>query len=205
MGIVFLLYLRNQLIPHMTTLFPAEPVFPDGFFYLPDFLSADEEEMLIQAINTLELHTLIFQGFEAKRKVASFGYDYNFDKRSISKGEDIPAGFHSLIRKVADYLSLQPDEFAEILVTEYPPGSVINWHRDAPPFDMIVGISLLSGCSFRVRPYDKAKRGRRSILSLPVQARSLYILKDEVRSDWEHSISPVSEKRYSITLRTLRK
>lgn len=189
----------------MTTLFPEVPIFPEGFFYNPDFLSVEEEQFLLDAIKSVELHTLIFQGFQAKRRVKSFGYDYNFDKRSISKGDDIPEQFNFLIEKVAEYCSRPPEEFAEVLVTEYPVGSVINWHRDAPPFDIIAGISLIADCTFRLRPYDKAKQGRGSILSFPLKPRSLYILQGDSRSNWEHSISPVTEKRYSITLRTLRR
>jgi len=52
------------------------------------------------------------------------------------------------------------------LVTEYPEGSVINWHRDAPPFDVIAGISLLPDCTFRLRPQEKLKQGRGSVISL---------------------------------------
>ena len=29
---------------------------------------------------------------------------------------------------------LDPDEFAQILISRYPPGSTIGWHRDAPMF-----------------------------------------------------------------------
>jgi alkylated DNA repair dioxygenase AlkB len=88
-------------------------------------------------------------------------------------------------------------------LTEYPVGAVINWHRDAPPFDIIAGISLHSDCVFKLRPYDKAKQGRRSVISIPVKRRSLYIIRDTARTDWEHSIAPVNDVRYSITLRTL--
>ena len=101
-------------------------------------------------------------------------------------------------------MSVPSASLAEMLVTDYPEGSVINWHRDAPPFEMIIGISLLSDCNFRMRPYDKGKRTRNAILSLPVKRRSLYILNGEARAQWEHSISPVKEKRYSITFRTLK-
>ncbi|MGV3657809.1 MAG: alpha-ketoglutarate-dependent dioxygenase AlkB, partial [Chitinophagaceae bacterium] len=96
-------------------------------------------------------------------------------------------------------------DISELLVTEYPPGSVINWHRDAPPFDTIIGISLLSDCVFKLRPYDKAKQERKATISLPVQRRSLYVMKDSARTEWEHSIAPVKQTRYSITLRTLKK
>lgn len=188
----------------MMSLFSTPPVFPEGFAYYPDFISEDEERKLLEHISSIDLQALIFQGFEAKRRVKSFGYDYHFDKRQISPGIPIPQGFDFLIEKVADFFSMQTSDLAEILVTEYPPGSVINWHRDAPPFDIVIGISLLSNCVFKLRPYDKALRTRKSTVSLDVLRRSVYILKGASRSDWEHSIAPVKETRYSVTLRTLR-
>jgi alkylated DNA repair dioxygenase AlkB len=109
-----------------------------------------------------------------------------------------------LLEKTASFLSLDSRAFAELLVTGYPTGSVINWHRDAPPFDLIAGISLLADCTFRLRPYDKAKQGRGNIISVPVRRRSLYVMQGVARNEWEHSISPVKQPRYSITLRTLK-
>lgn len=189
----------------MDTLFPMEPIYPEGFLYFPDFLTPQEEHELINEVEKTDLHSFIFQGFEAKRKVASFGYDYNFENRSIKKGIPIPEAFGSLIDKVGRFLNIDPKGFAELLITEYPAGSVINWHRDAPPFDQIVGISLLADCKFRLRPHAKAKQSRTSIISFPVTRRSLYVIKGTSRNDWQHSISPVKKDRYSITLRTLRK
>ena len=187
----------------MTSLFPIQPQFPECFTYQDSFLTKEEETNLLDEVRKLDLHNMIFQGYTANRKVASFGFDYSFDKRQLSKGKDIPEAFHNLIGKVAHHLSMDPSNFQELLVTEYPVGSVINWHRDAPPFQLIAGISLLSDCIFRLRPYDKAKQGRASIISFPVSRRSLYIIDGPARSEWEHSIRPVKEVRYSITLRTL--
>jgi alkylated DNA repair dioxygenase AlkB len=189
----------------MQTLFPIEQTYPSGFSYADDFISHEEEQQLLKEIEKIELHTFLFQGYEAKRKVASFGYDYSFDNRKLTKGKDIPIAFDDLISKVSVHLQIEKEAFVELLVTEYPIGSVINWHRDAPPFDVIVGISLLSDCKFRLRPQDKEKQDRRSIVSIPVRRRSMYVIRDEARTDWQHSTSPVKEKRYSITLRTLRK
>lgn len=186
------------------TLFPVDPVFPKGFTYYPEFITAAEEKELLKAVAQTELHTFLFQGFEAKRKVASFGYDYSFDKRSLSKGKEIPASFYPIIKKVADHLSIKPADLAELLVTEYPAGSVINWHRDAPPFDIIAGISLASPCIFKLRPHDKEKQTRGSVISFPVEPRSMYVIQGPARSEWQHAIAPVKQVRYSITLRTLR-
>jgi alkylated DNA repair dioxygenase AlkB len=176
---------------------------PEGFAYYPGFLSHEEEDELLQLIMGIELQSFIFQGFPAKRTVKSFGFDYSFDSRKLSKGEEIPQAFLPVIEKVGQTTGIPPEAFVELLVTGYVEGSVINWHRDAPPFGIIAGISLLSDCRFMFRPAEKARQGRKAIISYPVQRRSLYVMKGSARSDWQHSIAPVKQQRYSITLRTL--
>ena len=189
----------------METLFPVAPVTPKGFSYWENFITEQEETQLIAEIGKLNLHPLIFQGFEAKRLVESYGLDYNFDKRQVSEGKPIPAFLSSVIERAGEKLNIMPALFKEVLVTEYPIGFVINWHRDAPPFDVVVGISLMSDCQFRFRPYVKPDRGRTKAISMTVRRRSVYVLSGEARTDWEHSIQPVKDRRYSITLRTIRK
>lgn len=189
----------------MNTLFPLAPVLPEGFSYFPGFISPEEEQGLIAAIAGLELHSFVFQGYVAHRKVASFGYDYSFATRSLSRGKEIPAVFIPLVEKVGEKLGIPAGDWAELLVTEYPPGAVINWHRDAPPFDVIAGISLGTDCVFRLRPQEKSKQSRSSVISFTAGRRSLYEMKGAARSDWQHSISPVKNTRYSITLRTLKR
>ena len=188
----------------MSTLFDIPPELPPGFHYFPEFLSVHEEEQLVQLIRTFPLRNLVFQGFEAKRRVISFGYDYHFDSRKLTPGEPVPEELRPLLEKIGRKLSIPTEAFGEVLFTEYSPGTVINWHRDAPPFEKIAGISLLSSCIFKLRPYDKTRQTRASIKSFQVERRSLYLMEEEARNEWEHSISPVKALRYSITLRTLR-
>ncbi|HEY0057614.1 MAG TPA: alpha-ketoglutarate-dependent dioxygenase AlkB [Flavisolibacter sp.] len=188
----------------MLTLFPEESIFPPGFTYEEAFLSKEEEEVLIKAIGALELQQFVFQGYEAKRKIASFGWDWNFENRTLNKGAAIPRSFLPLVKKVSRRLGIAEDKIAELLVTEYEEGTVINWHRDAPPFDTIIGVSLLSDCTFRLRPQRKEQQTRSATRSFPVRRRSLYVMSDEARSDWQHSIAPVKSLRYSVTLRTLK-
>ncbi len=185
-------------------LFPTHFRAPHGFEYIPEFLSHEEEDDLVKHIRHIALHAFNFQGFQARRKTQSFGYDYSFDKRSLSKGEDIPPQFLPLIAHVAELGGIEASSIAELLITEYPPGAVINWHRDAPPFKDVMGVSLLEDCAFKFRPHEKGLQGRKSVLSIPVARRSLYFIRGEARLQWEHSISPVAGTRYSITLRTLK-
>ena len=188
----------------METLFPLGQHYPEGFSYYPAFISVAEEMQLLDAISKFQLHTFHFQGYEAKRKVASFGHDWSFETRTLSKGKEIPGVFDPLIEKIVTQISLKKEDIGELLITEYPVGAVINWHRDAPPFDLIAGISLHTDCTFRLRPFEKAKQNRNSIIAIPVKRRSLYIMQGESRTKWQHSIAPVKEVRYSITLRKLK-
>lgn len=189
----------------MSTLFSVLPALPEGFHYFPDFISEEEERELVKLIKAYALKNMIFQGFEAKRKVLSFGYDYHFDTRQLSEAKPIPAEFQSLLAKTGAQLGIPAEAFAKLLLTEYDTGTVINWHRDAPPFEKIAGISLLSDCTFKLRPYEKAKQNRAAVKSFTVERRSLYLMEGEAREQWEHSIAPVKAPRYSITIRTLRK
>jgi alkylated DNA repair dioxygenase AlkB len=188
----------------MSTLFNVAPAFPEGFSYFPGFISEEEEEELYRAIAGLTLHPFNFHGYEGKRKVASFGYDYDFSKKTLNRGKDIPPAFTFLIERVAVHTGIAREQFAELLVTEYPPASVINWHRDAPPFDLVAGISLTGDCIFRLKPYEQHRQRRNAIIDVAVQRRSLYILQGEVRTNWQHSTMPVKTTRHSITLRTLK-
>jgi len=43
--------------------------------------------------------------------------------------------------------------FAMALINEYRPGSPTGWHRDAPQYDIVAGISLLTKCRMKFRPY----------------------------------------------------
>jgi alkylated DNA repair dioxygenase AlkB len=187
----------------MQHLFDIPPELPSGFHFYPEFISREEELNLVSLIKTFPLKNMIFQGYEAKRKTMNFGHDWHFQNRTLSKGLDIPEAFIPIIEKVGARLNITTSSFAEVLLTQYDPGTVINWHRDAPPFEKIAGVSLLSDCVFKLRPYTKTIRKRSDTISFHLPRRSLYMMEGEVRTNWEHSIAPLKNLRYSITLRTL--
>jgi alkylated DNA repair dioxygenase AlkB len=88
------------------------------------------------------------------------------------------------------------------LVTEYRPGTELGWHRDVPEFELVVGISLAAPCRMRFRAFPVRKHAK--VFSLDLEPRSLYVLRDEIRWGWQHSVSPTPALRYSITFRTRR-
>ena len=91
-----------------------------------------------------------------------------------------------------------------MLVAEYRPGSPLGWHRDAPDFQDIVGVSLLGEAVMRFRPYppDQPKKGE--VLKLLLEPRSIYLLRGPSRWAWQHSVTATRSLRYSITFRTSR-
>ena len=105
---------------------------------------------------------------------------------------------------------VEPDAFAMALINEYQPGSPIGWHRDAPQYEIVAGVSLMSSCRMKFRPYvspadvGPAAARRRASYDIVLEPRSAYLLTGSARSDFEHHIPPVSSLRYSVTFRTLR-
>ena len=90
----------------------------------------------------------------------------------------------------------------EVLVTRYEMGAGIGWHRDAPMFGpMVVGVSLAGTCRMR---FQRKVAGERETAEAILAPRSAYLLAEEARFLWRHSIPPAKELRYSITFRTVK-
>jgi alkylated DNA repair dioxygenase AlkB len=173
---------------------------PDGFAYQPDFLARDEERALIHELQSLEFKNFDFHGFEGKRRVLFYGWRYEFGPGGLQKADEIPAFLLPLRERAADFAALPPAALQHVLLTEYPPGAPIGWHRDKAVFGDVIGISLASSCTLRFRRKCGARWER---VSLTVEPRSAYLLRGLARSVWEHSIPPVQSRRYSITFRSL--
>ena len=174
---------------------------PEGFEYRPEFLAAAEERELIRKIEALPFAEFEFQGFLAKRRVVSFGWQYLFDGSGLRKADDMPPFLLPLRARAAAFAGIPAEELQHVLLTEYRPGAAIGWHKDRSVFGETVGISLLSPCRLRFRRRAGAKWERSALIAEP---RSAYLLKGPSRTIWEHSIPAVEALRYSITFRNLR-
>ena len=182
-------------------LFSAGPALPEGFKYQPGIISPAGEEELLGRVRQLPFREFQFQGYLGKRRVVSYGWQYDFNQRLLRKADDIPSFLLSLRDKAAGFASLEPSQLQQVLVTEYDAGAGIGWHRDKAVFGQVVGISLLSPCRFRLRRKIGTTWER---VSLTAEPRSGYLLSGPSRTEWEHSIPEVDELRYSITFRNFR-
>ena len=183
------------------SLFPPEFTGPAGLRYETDFITSDEEADLIGRIRALPLQPFRFGAYEGKRRVLSFGWRYDYSERRLKQADDIPAWLAPFMARIEAYAGTPSGPIRQVLCTEYEAGVGIGWHRDKPHFEDVAGVSLLAPCSFRLRRKSGDGWERRTII---VEPRSAYLMTGPSRTEWEHSIPPLAEHRYSITLRTLR-
>ncbi len=180
----------------------GEPAVLQGFLYRPEFVSAQEEAELLDRIRALEFHEMKMRGATARRRVIQYGWNYSFENSRMTEGGPLPDFLLPLRQRAAAFAKVEPADLSEGLLMEYSPGAAIGWHRDAPPFGIVIGVSLLSGARFRFR---RGQVRAWETTEVPLAPRSAYVLSGAARSDWEHSIPAVKELRYSVTFRTLRK
>jgi len=179
--------------------FPQAERSPQGLGHVETFISPEVERELIGHVSALPLQPFQFGVFEGKRRVASFGFRYDYTLQRLQPAEPIPARLEPLIEQVEEYGG-PGTQIAQVLCTEYDVGVGIGWHRDKPHFERIFGLSLGSSCKFRFRRKVDDRWQRYTLEAAP---RSLYLMSGESRRIWEHSIPAVEAPRYSITFRTM--
>src|SRR5260370_14683752 len=103
-------------------------------------ISALMELDLIERIRGLALLPFQFGAFEGKRRVASFGFKYDYAERRLQEAEEIPEWLAPMIAKVEAYGG-PTAKIKQVLCTEYNAGVGIGWHRDKPHFDEVFGLS----------------------------------------------------------------
>jgi alkylated DNA repair dioxygenase AlkB len=172
----------------------------EGYRYQPELITQTQEQTLLTHIRELPFREFEFHGFSGKRRVVSFGWQYDFSGRELRKADDIPDFLLPVRALAASFANVEPEWFQHALVIEYGPGVGIGWHRDKAVFGEVVGISLLSACVLRFRRKQDQRWERVNVLTEP---RSAYHLTGPARSIWEHSILRVDALRYSITFRNV--
>jgi alkylated DNA repair dioxygenase AlkB len=171
-----------------------------GLKYVESVIGLGEERELLERLGVIELAPFRFHGWLGNRRTQSFGWRYDFEDSSFTPAEPLPDWLLPLRERAASFAGLRADDFVHVLLARYDPGAGIGWHRDRSVFEKVVGISLGSPARLRFRrpTADGFERA-----SLELEPRSAYLLTGEVRNEWEHSIAPGEQLRFSITFRTL--
>ena len=171
-----------------------------GLEVASSFLNVGEEKALIECIDAEALEPFKFQQWEGKRLTASFGWRYDFTTGRLGPAAPFPDWLLPIRRRAAGFAGLRPDTLVQALLIRYDAGAGIGWHKDRRAFGHVVGISLGSPATLRLRRRRPDGFDRAKVHLVPL---SIYHLSGEVRHQWEHSIAPIDTPRWSITLRSL--
>lgn len=175
---------------------------PQGLHYASEFISTREEQELLELLGQVEFRPVVIRSVAAKRTTAHYGWDYGYESWKVTPAEPMPVWLEPLRERCAALVGVAPSEFEETLLSKYPEGAGIGWHRDAPMFgDHVVGVSLGAACVMKFR--RKEENGF-IVWKQTLEAGSVYVISGEARRVWQHSISTTPSLRYSVTFRTMK-
>ncbi len=174
---------------------------PKGLTYRADFIDEAAEQRLLTFISSLTLEPVTMRGNTFSRTVRHFGLRYDYGFRVLRKGDPIPGELAPVMRRAEEFADLGEGELVEAIINRYPRGASLGWHQDASVYDVIVGVSLGAASTIQFRT-DAA--GERQVFEQFLESRSAYIMRDEVRDNWQHRIPPTRAERVSLTFCSLR-
>src|SRR5438132_764596 len=99
-------------------LFKRSSPAPEGLRYAAGFVSPATEEELVAAIRNLPLQPFQFGQFEGKRRVASFGFRYDYVMGRLQPAEPIPLWLLATIAEVEKFGG-PSTRIRQVLCTEY--------------------------------------------------------------------------------------
>ncbi|KAK8657910.1 hypothetical protein V6N13_036129 [Hibiscus sabdariffa] len=206
-----------------------------GLYLFHDFISAVEEEELLQAVDAGTWKSL------SKRRVQHYGYEFCYDTRNVDAKRhlgELPSFVSFILQKVSLLKDIpEKSDLDQLTVNEYPPGVGLSPHIDThSAFEgLIFSLSLAGPCIMEFRRYaagswvpktasitdvkdenpcDCSELSRKAIYLPP---RSMLLLSGEARYAWHHyiphhKIDKVNEtmirrgsRRVSFTFRKVRR
>ncbi len=151
-----------------------------GLVYVRDFLSADDEEMLVTCIGQQEWKT------ELSRRVQHYGWRYDYKARHVDPSMrlgPLPDWADALARRLVSE-GLVPQRPDQVIVNEYIEDQGISAHVDSISFaDSIATISLLESWVMVFR-----KRRAKKKVEQPLERRSVAVMSGEARREWTHEL-----------------
>ncbi len=170
---------------------------PEGFSYVPAFLTGEEQRELLRRLQELHYEHDVFRGQRLKRGYAQFGYAYVSTGRKLDPAAPLPDFLAALIEKGLPHCP-PGTRFNQCIVTHYPENAGIGWHTDAPRFaEVIMAVSLGGEGCLQFRPNGAEEVAFEVLAGLG----SLYVMRGPARWAYQHQVVPVQSVRYSLTFR----
>lgn len=96
---------------------------PEGLRSVDDFVTPAVEQQLSRQVAALPLQPFQFGAFEGKRRVASFGFRYDYQLQKLQESAPIPPWLQEIAARVEAFGG-EGAAIAQVLCTEYDTGSV---------------------------------------------------------------------------------
>lgn len=199
---------QDQASDFVPVSITASDVSIPGLYLVHDFISAKEEEELLQAVDCRPWNSL------SKRRVQHYGYEFRYDIRNVNTRHclgELPPFVSPILERISScptFGNVQNIVLDQLTVNEYPPGVGLSPHIDTHSAfeDLIFSLSLSGPCIMEFRQYengdwlprvassadakienpeDHSNFIRRAIYLPP---RSLLLLSGEARYAWHHYI-----------------
>lgn len=163
------------------TLFETTTEVPDidGLTYIPDYISAEQENELLAVIDRQEWSN------ELKRRVQHYGYKYDYTARNLDHSlylGALPAWLVPIPEKLykGGYFQRKPEQ---VIINEYEPGQGISAHTDVVSAfgETVASLSLGSGCAMQFSNGDIKH-------DIYLEPRSLIVMSGDARYKWKHAI-----------------
>ena len=191
-----------------------------GLFYLPNFLTEDEERELLEDLEKDDGWKVMGTG----RRVLHYGHVYSYTTESVEMIEEptypgvpfFPPFLNRLRHKILAVKKEDtsrelffPGDIAldQLIINEYSRSQGIKPHVDRKhcfgPFVVAVSLGVPSVEIEFISPH------REKVVNVKVEARSLYVMSGPARYEWQHGFAgnqirgPSGNKRISLTFRTI--
>ncbi|XP_076959327.1 alkylated DNA repair protein ALKBH8 homolog [Bidens hawaiensis] len=166
-----------------------------GIYLIHDFVSPQQEEQLLAAVDARPWHSL------AKRRVQHYGYEFRYDIRNVNTHQqlgELPSFVTCVTERIPLFRNLNEAtaiSLDQLTVNEYPAGVGLSPHIDThSAFEgSIYSLSLSGSCIMEFRAYagdtdsdTNSSNLLRKAIYLP--PRSMLLLSGEGRYAWQHYI-----------------
>lgn len=151
-----------------------------------NYITSEEEALLLSRFRKTPIISTM-----DRNNIVRYGSPLPYKARVIKQ---IPQYFDFLLERLRTNNIIDSDS---ITINEYHPGQSIRWHIDSlSSGPAIIVLSLKGTAIMHLRPPNKS-----DITSYILPPRSLLIMTENHRFQWEHSLAPLEEHRYSIVFR----
>jgi hypothetical protein len=89
---------------------------PEGLILKTEFLTVDEEQVLLGELRQLEMERVYFHGVFARRTVAHFGHRYGYSGRGLTPTASVPDWLEPIRQRAASWIATEAGDLAEVLI-----------------------------------------------------------------------------------------